>query len=795
MMDKGRDPTKKTCDEVRENTLTLLRLTPLLLSLRKNQKPNKIAWFPHNLCALAILMLVGLPISAEAGTWCGFRPGGGAYWLCGYSSPDSAGQAAVDDWNAYFAGVFPCWAGYPLKYLYSRKITVDYYNGTSVTFVSTTCDRPVVWTDNIAIKYFDNKAPHPKNLGNKCGVGNPIIVETGNKLQIEKDYTSPNVLKFERIYNSSQTMSSSITSRMGYRWRHTYLRNIAPPAPAGTIPPEIESPSYTTLGMYRPDGQQLTFNLVDGVWRSDADINASISPILDNMGTVTGWEYSQDDQIETYNAEGVLLSIKDRNGLTQTLIYSDASTPTSIAPRAGLLIKVVDSFGQSIQFTYANNTTYRIVTMTDPAGSVFTYSYDSGGNLKTVTYPDTTPSVLTDNPKKTYVYGSDSGETVNTGGASQPHALTGIIDENGVRYATYQYDANGKAISTQHASNNIEKFNVNYAADGSSAAVTDPLGSIRTTHFTTVLGMIKSTGTDQPGGSGCSAASSAVAYDANGNVASRIDFNGHRTLYSYDLTRNLETSRTEGLTASGQNTPQTRIVTTEWHPTFRLPSKITEPGLETRYSYDSKGNITFKSLKDLVTNKTRNWNTSYTYSVSGILLQKNEDGPRTDVSDLTIYDYYPEDAVCTGGHIGCRGQLKQMTNALGHTSQITRYSPNGLPEAIIDPNGLTTTLSYDARQRLVALDIGGELTTYTYDRVGLMTRITQANGAYLAYQYDNAHRLIKVNDQLGNTRTYSLDNFGNRIKEELFDPSGQLVRSQNRVYDALSRLQNLILPQ
>jgi YD repeat-containing protein len=26
--------------------------------------------------------------------------------------------------------------------------------------------------------------------------------------------------------------------------------------------------------------------------------------------------------------------------------------------------------------------------MTDPAGSVFTYSYDSGGNLKTVTYPD-----------------------------------------------------------------------------------------------------------------------------------------------------------------------------------------------------------------------------------------------------------------------------------------------------------------------------------------------------------------------------------------------------------------------
>jgi len=114
---------------------------------------------------------------------------------------------------------------------------------------------------------------------------------------------------------------------------------------------------------------------------------------------------------------------------------------------------------------------------------------------------------------------------------------------------------------------------------------------------------------------------------------------------------------------------------------------------------------------------------------------------------------------------------------------------------ITDANGLTTTMAYDARQRLISVNAGGELTTYNYDPAGLMTRVIQPNGAYLAYRYDNAHRLIEVKDQLGNTRTYTLDAMGNRIKEDVFDPNGQLARTQNRVYDALSRLQNLVLPQ
>jgi YD repeat-containing protein len=268
----------------------------------------------------------------------------------------------------------------------------------------------------------------------------------------------------------------------------------------------------------------------------------------------------------------------------------------------------------------------------------------------------------------------------------------------------------------------------------------------------------------------------------------------------------LETVRVEGL-APGSSCPadlaaytpaansSERKTSIDWHPIFRLPVKLTEPGLETRYNYDDKGQVTLKSLKDLNSLQTRSWATTYTYAAAGNLLSKVEDGPRTDVSDVTTYDYYPDDAACAGGHFGCRGQLKQITDALGYVTQIGRYNAHGQPEELTDPNGLVTTLVYDARQRLTSLTVGDETTTYSYDPAGLLTRITGPDGAYLAYSYDDAHRLTGIQDQLGNTVTYTLDALGNRLQEDVRDPTGQLARSQSRVYDALSRLQNLVLPE
>ncbi len=585
--------------------------------------------------------------------------------------------------------------------------------------------------------------------------GNPINIGTGNKYQPETDYQGAGdfPLVFQRTYNSD---ASTISERLGTGsgWRHTYERSI------------ISTANSSLATVYRADGSAYDFTLTANNWLPAADVNLKLS----RSASPDIWLLTTEDgSVETYNASGKLQSIKSRSGTTQTLTY-DAN---------GLLTAVTHANGRSLTLSYDSN--LRVATLQDPAGGLYRYGYNNAtGNLETATYPD--------QATRTYLY----NEPANVG-VDMPHALTGIIDENNQRFATFQYDGQKRAVLTQHAGG-AERVSVAYGSN--SNVVTDALGTARTHRFQDIQGVVKSIGSDQPAGAGCSAAASAISYDANGNIASRTDFNGNRTNYTYDLTRNLETSRTEGLTSSGATTPATRTITTVWHPIFRLPVQITNGNQQTTYAYNSQGDITQKTVTDLSANTTRSWNTTYTYAtVPGVLLQKVEDGPRTDVSDLTTYDYYPADAACQGGQLGCRGQLKQITDALGHITQLTRYSAHGQLEQLTDPNGLVMTMAYDVRQRLTSLNTGGEITTYSYDPAGQLTRVTRPDGAYLAYTYDAAHRLIKTQDDQGNTLTYTLDAMGNRVKEEAHDPGGQLARTQSRVYDALSRLQNLVLPQ
>jgi YD repeat-containing protein len=628
----------------------------------------------------------------------------------------------------------------------------------------------------------------PKSNGASCAVGtinagNPINAGTGNKWLRETDLAGTSSgLAFERYYNASSTANSSA---IGFGWVHTYSRSI------------LVLPSGTSLKVYRQDGKTYSFNRnTAGLWTTEADVPERLDELKDSNGIRTGWRYTTADQMtETYEASGKLITLADPTGATLTLTYSDASTSFAIAPTAGLLIRVTDHFERQLNFTYDANS--RLSTMTDPANGLYQYAYDAADNLASVTYPDETPTDSTDDLIKTYVY----GELSLTANVVQPHALTGIIDENDRRYATYTYDNKGRALVSEHAGG-AGRVSLVYNTDGSTS-VTDALNTTRTYRFQTVLGVAKSLGNDQPGGSGCAASASALGYDANGNVASRTDFNGNVSCYAYDLSRNLETVRLEGL-ASGSSCPadlsaytppagsNQRKISTQWHATFRLPVKITEPGLETTYGYDGKGEVTLKSLKDLATQQVRAWTIASTYAAAGSLLSRSEDGPRTDVADVTVTDYYPPDAACAGGHFGCRGQLQQITRPGNQLTRITRYSAHGQPEEVIDPNGLITTLTYDARQHLVSQDVGGEVTTYDYDPAGLVRRVTWPGGATLDYRYDDAHRLVEIEDQAGNTATYTLDPMGNRIQEDLRDPGGQLARRQSRVYDALSRLQNLI---
>jgi YD repeat-containing protein len=597
-----------------------------------------------------------------------------------------------------------------------------------------------------------------KNCDNMCG--NPINYATGNKFQEEVDYRGVADLSFVRSYNHMPgvNVSSSNPFDMGANWRHNFKYVV-----------KITGFTPNVAKVYRPDGRAYGFFNAAPIsstsnWIPESDIKDTLKQLADLSGTTVGWEYKRaaDDAIETYGADGQINSLKLRNGQIQTFTYSDISTPTVIAPIVGLLIRVTDHFGRSLNFQYDQRG--RIIKMTDPVGGEYLYGYGEASSIKPD--PPTLSSNLTSvtypgGKKKIYWY----NEQNRTSYAAIPSALTGITDENGARFASFNYDANMRAISTEHAGG-VEKYSVTYDIPLVQSTVTEPLGTRRIYGLTGVVQLVRSSGQYQSNAAGTGI--KARTYDAGGNVTSTTDFNNFKTNYVYDLARNLETGRTE---AAG--TPQARTVATQWHPDFRLPVLVTEPGKVTSFAYDASGNLLQKTLA--AGGASRTW--ADTYNNIGQVLTVT--GPRTDVADVTTYAY------------DAQGNLSTVTNAAGQATTLSNYDANGRAGRITDPNGLATDLTYSPRGWLTSKNVGGEATSYSYDGIGQLTGVTLPDASTLAYTYDDAHRLTRIADGAGNSVAYTLDAIGNRVNEKITDPDGVLARETIRVYDTLNRLQQI----
>ncbi len=164
----------------------------------------------------------------------------------------------------------------------------------------------------------------------------------------------------------------------------------------------------------------------------------------------------------------------------------------------------------------------------------------------------------------------------------------------------------------------------------------------------------------------------------------------------------------------------------------------------------------------------------FTYNELGLLTRI--DGPRTDVQDITSYEY------------DSQGRLTKTTNALGHSTEILAYSALGEPLSIKDENGVVTTLTYNGFGWLTSLEVNGRVTSFEYDDLAQITKTTLPNNSFIVYEYDDAHRLVAITDNEGNRVEYQLDLAGNRIKTDIKNTTGTLTSTQKNVFDELSRL-------
>ena len=175
------------------------------------------------------------------------------------------------------------------------------------------------------------------------------------------------------------------------------------------------------------------------------------------------------------------------------------------------------------------------MAVVDPAGNTYAMTYDTYGNCSLW-------------PSGCEFAGKPNLRTFLYENPIYVSALTGIVDEEGQRYATYTYDSQGRATRTEH-SGGVNTYTIAFNADGSSA-VTDPLGTTRTFGYSLVVNAIKRIGISQPCTT-CGDGAQANTYDGSGNVASRTDFNNKKVCYAYDTARNLETARIEGHPVDG----------------------------------------------------------------------------------------------------------------------------------------------------------------------------------------------------------------------------------------------------
>ncbi|MFN0161476.1 MAG: DUF6531 domain-containing protein, partial [Burkholderiales bacterium] len=676
--------------------------------------------------------------------------------------------------------------------------------------------------------------------------------------------SGPYPLTVTLAYNSRQAtggvamIAHAISGGFGQAWTADHLRLLRPPANEKPMMVRAQRPGGRIVDFHLKATNQ------SEEYESSRDTFPDLVTRLVSGTALVGWKFndSVSEEVEYYNPSGQFLMSVNRQNLTLRVVYADGQggaryapgSPTAGDPRPagysdvpltctppqagwhlttggnpplGRVLCLLDHFGRQVNFRHDPDG--RVVAVADPAGHIITLEYD-GPSAERWNPSDPAPNLLTK------VIGADWAERVlhynerehvNAGAscpalpaAGLPQHLTGVSDSASDRTSTWTYDCEGRAtasISGGSLNANVSTLvhdlpttgQVTLTEQTAAGAVT------RVLNFNSTQGVLRPSGSFDSAGQaapclGCGV-SRATTYDDHANPTSRIDWNNNKTCYFYDSpSRKLETRRVEGLSATESCTgyasgspslpASARMVSTEWHDTWRLPTRIAEPLRITTINYGppnasnpgERGNIlsrTVQATSDATgaagfnaspVGLPRTW--TYTWNANGRML--TDDGPRDDVADITTYTYHSD----TDPEPGRRGQVASITNASGHVTSFTAYNAHGQPTSVIDANGTPITLTYDARLRIQGWTYGDATTAIAYTPNGQVESISSSTEGDRNFEYDAAGRLKKVIASDGASIEFDLDVRGNRIAERMKTGWDVEIESRSREFDALSRL-------
>ncbi|MFC8450244.1 LamG-like jellyroll fold domain-containing protein [Kitasatospora sp. NPDC057223] len=449
---------------------------------------------------------------------------------------------------------------------------------------------------------------------------------------------------------------------------------------------------------------------------------------------------------------------------------------------------VTDPTGNTLAYRYDTRSS-QLIARSDAFGNSTRYTYDTSGYVHTVTDPD--------------------GHTVTTGHDARGNTVSSTTCQDpahcNTSYATYYLDAanalnplNDKRLSSLDArssgpSDTTYTTTYTYSPAGDLTSVTSPATADfpkgRTTYITLTTGTEQAVNSAGQPASGTQpvglAAAQSQLVDANAYTQASSVPAGQQTRYSYDTAGNLtRTISPLGLTTTytydnlGRPASQTQACTNCGQG--QTPTTTT-----TAYTWDGQGNLitrTDPATTDAVTGTVHTRRTVTVYDTDG------------DPTSQTIAD-------TTGGD-KARTTTWTYNAANDHLAQVT------------DPAGHKTSYIYDAYGNTTyETDAVGTTYTYTYSPMGQLKQTAIANytgnpnnpvtahwQVLESRAYDPAGRLATVADAMGRTtHTYyndddtvaetDLDAFHNfNPTTRAFDGSLRNVVLQQNTYDAAGHL-------
>jgi RHS repeat-associated protein len=477
-----------------------------------------------------------------------------------------------------------------------------------------------------------------------------------------------------------------------------------------------------TVTIIQGDGQQLTYTRqANGSYTAPPE---DFSTLVHN-GDGTWLRTSKQGGKESFNAQGRLIRLEDRNGNAHTLVYASngvilangqwglttrLTSITDVSGRAttftygsdGYINTVIDAVGRSYNLTH--DAAGNLTGITDPLGRVTSYQYDANHLLTRYVHPKGNATTLT--------YDGERRVTGHRDALDQQRAFTygnSQTTATNERGSATTYAANAQGLVTQ-VSNPVQTFNYTYDNRRQLTAIDQPPQSF--------------------------------SYDARGNLTSHSNF--ARTTTTYEATFNQPTSTTD---------PVGGVTTYSYDAKGNLSQLTDALGQNYKFAYDDAGqpigltdplNNTVTLAYDAFGNITQStdalgYQTTFLYDAVGNLTKLTDAEGRITQS---AYD--------------TMGRLTTATDALGQTSQYA-YDANDNLTQVTDGRSNITTYAYDALNRPVRkTDPLGRQTNYTYDGVGNLTGLTDANGALTQFTYDAANRLVQEQGPAGAV-TYAYD--------------------------------------